>query len=74
MSYADDQLRSLEELLSNSIETSQARYESLLSTLRSSLNVVTTNRSQLFPATAVEQAAQEPETANIPSSDEQTEA
>jgi hypothetical protein len=58
MSYADDQLRAIEDILSNSIETSQARYESLIGSLKSSFDVVVSNRSQLFPAAEVpEQAA-----------------
>jgi F0F1-type ATP synthase membrane subunit b/b' len=77
MSYADDQLRAIEEVLSHSIETSQARYENLLSTLRSSLDVVVGNRSQLFPASAEEPEApaaaqEEPQVTNIPSSEENT--
>jgi ABC-type transporter Mla subunit MlaD len=77
MSYADDQLRAIEEVLSHSIETSQARYENLLSTLRSSLDVVVSNRSQLFPASAEEPEApaaapEEPQVTNIPSSEENT--
>lgn len=50
MNYADDQLRSIEEVLSNSIETSQARYENLISSLRGFHEVVVHNRAQLFPA------------------------
>ena len=34
MGYADDQLHEIEEVLSNSIETSQARYDSLISSLQ----------------------------------------
>ena len=48
MGYADDQLHEIEEVLSNSIETSQARYGSLISSLQGFLDVVTKNRAQLF--------------------------
>ena len=41
MGYADDQLHEIEEVLSNSIETSQARYDSLISSLQGFLDVVT---------------------------------
>ena len=58
MGYADDQLHEIEEVLSNSIETSQARYDSLISSLQGFLDVVTKNRAQLFPQTeAAEEAA-----------------
>ena len=48
MGYADDQLHEIEEVLSNSIETSQARYDSLISSLQGFLDVgtaVSTDRS-----------------------------
>ena len=38
MGYADDQLHEIEEVLSNSIETSQARYDSLVSSLQGFLD------------------------------------
>lgn len=50
MGYADDQLRSIEDVLANSIETSKARTESLVNALQGFLDVVTQNRLQLFPA------------------------
>ena len=50
MGYADDQLRSIEEVLATSIETSKARTESLVNALQGFLDVVTQNRLQLFPA------------------------
>lgn len=67
MGYADDQLHEIEEVLSNSIETSQARYDSLISSLQGFLDVVTKNRAQLFPQT---EAAEEPQITNISASDE----
>ena len=81
MGYADDQLHEIEEVLSNSIETSQARYDSLISSLQGFLDVVTKNRAQLFPQTeAAEEAAasagqaaesaEEPQITNISASDE----
>ena len=77
MGYADDQLHEIEEVLSNSIETSQARYDSLISSLQG----LTKNRAQLFPQTeAAEEAAasagqaaesaEEPQITNISASDE----
>ena len=81
MGYADDQLHEIEEVLSNSIETSQARYDSLISSLQGFLDVVTKNRAQLFPQTeAAEEgaasagqaaeSAEEPQITNISASDE----
>ena len=80
MGYADDQLHEIEEVLSNSIETSQARYDSLISSLQGFLDVVTKNRAQLFPQTEAEEAAasagqaaesaEEPQITNISASDE----
>ena len=68
MGYADDQLHEIEEVLSNSIETSQARYDSLISSLQGFLDVVTKNRAQLFPQTeaAEEAAAEVPAQALLP--------
>ena len=78
MGYADDQLHEIEEVLSNSIETS---HDSLISSLQGFLDVVTKNRAQLFPQTeAAEEAAasagqaaesaEEPQITNISASDE----
>ena len=58
MGYADDQLHEIEEVLSNSIETSQARYDSLISSLQGFLDVVTKNRAQLFPQTEAAEEGQ----------------
>ena len=70
MGYADDQLHEIEEVLSNSIETSQARYDSLISSLQGFLDVVTKNRAQLFPQTEAAEYAEEPQITNISASDE----
>ena len=83
MQYADGQLHGIEEVLTSAIETSRARYENLISSLQGFLDVVTKNRAELIPATAVaeesdseesdkkeEKSAQEPEVTNIPASDE----
>lgn len=50
MSYTDDQLHSIEDVLSNAIDTSKARYDGLITSLQGFLDVVTQNRAQLFPA------------------------
>lgn len=49
MEYTDDRLRGLEDILSNAIDTSKARYDNLISSLQGFLDIVSTNRSELFP-------------------------
>lgn len=49
MAYTDEQLKGIEELLANAIETSNARHKNLISNLQSYLDVVSTNRAQLYP-------------------------
>ena len=61
--YVDDQLRGIEDILSNSIETSRARSESLVQSLQGFLDVVSANRAQLFPA--------EPEKETIPAQEKE---
>ncbi len=50
MSYTDDKLKGIEDILSNSIETSKVRYESLINSMQGFLDVVSANRAELFPA------------------------
>ena len=50
MAYTDAQLKDIEDILINSIDTSRARYENLLTSLQGYLDVVSANRAQLFPA------------------------
>ena len=49
MQYTDEHLRSIEDILTNAIDTTHARYDSLLTALQGSLSVVSQNRSELFP-------------------------
>lgn len=49
MAYTDSQLKSIEDILTGSIETSKARYDSLINSLQEFADIVTTNRAQLFP-------------------------
>ena len=49
MAYTDSQLKSIEDILTGSIETSKARYESLINSLQEFEDVVSANRAQLFP-------------------------
>lgn len=50
MAYTDDQLRRMEDILTNAIDTTTARTNNLVSALNDSLKVVTANRAELFPA------------------------
>ena len=54
MSYTDDKLRGLEDILINSIDTTKARTENLLSSLQGYLDIVSSNRAELFPTTEPE--------------------
>lgn len=59
MSYTDSQLKGIEDLLSTSIDTSRARYDSLISSLQGFLDVVTANRAALFPPEEPEKIEEE---------------
>ena len=50
MSYTDDKLKGLEDILINSIDTTKARTENLVSSLQGYLDIVSANRAELFPA------------------------
>ncbi len=50
MAYTDDKLRSVEDILVNSIDTSKARYDNLINSLQGFLDMVVANRMELFPA------------------------
>ena len=60
MSYTDDKLKGIEDILTNSIESSKARYESLINSMQGFLDVVSANRAELFPPDA-ETEEEEPE-------------
>ncbi len=47
MAYTDSQLKSIEDILTGSIETSKARYDSLISSLQQFEDVVAANRAEL---------------------------
>ena len=50
MNYTDQQLQGIEEILTHSIDTSRMRDENLIQSLQGYLDIVTTNRAQLFPS------------------------
>ena len=66
MNYLDEQLHSIESLLTNSIDTSKMRYESLISSLQEYLSVVSQNRAQLVPVEESEELPQETPTIDEP--------
>lgn len=49
ITYTDDMLKNMEEIISGSIETSKARTESFVSSLQGYLDVIKSNRSELVP-------------------------
>ncbi len=67
MKYTDDSLASIQEILSGSIEGMTVKYDSLLRSLESSLDITTQNRKALHntpaPAPAPVQPAEQPEPA-----------
>ena len=61
MTYTDDKLRGLEEILTNSIDTSRMRYDNLINSLQGFLDVVSANRAELFPTPIEPEAPKKPE-------------
>jgi hypothetical protein len=61
MVYTDSQLKGVEDILTNAIDTSRMRSENLMASLQGYLDVVTANRSQLFPTVAAPEIEPEPE-------------
>jgi vacuolar-type H+-ATPase subunit H len=66
MAYTDSQLKAVEDILTNAIDTSRMRYENLITSLQGYLDIVSANRTQLFPA--------EPETDYTPAVPEVTQS
>ena len=59
IAYTDDLLKSIENLLSTSIETTRTKEESLLKSLQGYLDVVTANRVELYPQEVPETSTEE---------------
>lgn len=57
ITYTDEQLQGIEDVLTNAISASQEKYENLLGSLQNYLDVVSQNRSQLMPENTSEQDA-----------------
>ena len=49
ITYTDDMLKSIEDIISGSIETTRARTDNFISSLQGYLDVVTANRAELVP-------------------------
>lgn len=67
ISYTDELLGNLETILSNSIDSSKARYENLISNLSGILQVVIANRNELMPVDDTEEMPQEASAADAKS-------
>lgn len=59
MTYTDDKLRAIEEILTHAIDVSTARANSLCQSLSESLQVVVANRAELFPAVVEQEEVKE---------------
>ena len=59
VTYTDDQLKAIEDILTHSIDTSKAHYGHLIGSLQEYLDVVTKNRAELFPSREEEEEAAE---------------
>lgn len=71
MAYTDSLLKGIEDLLTNAVDTTRARYENLLSNLQSYLDVVSSNREQLNPSPApVQESVSEEAPAEEPAYEE----
>lgn len=54
MSYTDSQLKSIEDILSSAIDTTRKQNEIILSSLTKYLDIVSSNRAQLYPEPEME--------------------
>ena len=63
ISYTDDMLKNMEELISGSIETSRARTENLVNSLKKYLDIIVENRSELVPGSPKPQTVPKHESA-----------
>ncbi len=60
IAYTDDLLNTIESVISNSMETTQARTESFLQTMQGYLNIVQSNRHELMPEPEPKAAEEKP--------------
>ena len=59
--YTDDMLRSLQNILTHTMEGAQGRFDAFMSTLQSSCDIVTSNRNELSGSVQPEADSQNPE-------------
>lgn len=60
MAYTDAQLKGIEDILINSIDTTKAKFENIVANLQSYLDVVSANRAELYPEPEEETPAPAP--------------
>lgn len=66
IAYTDDLLNTIESVITNSMETTQARTESFLQTMQGYLDIVIANRQELAPAPAEpEKTKEQPQSAPV---------
>lgn len=65
VAYTDDSLANVENILATAIETTQARYDSLIANLQQHLQTVVSDRAQLRPQTEPETATNNAEPAAV---------
>ena len=64
MQYTDDLLGNLENIISHSMDIANAKYENLVLSLKGCYDIVTENRSQLYPAEESDSNQQDAEAIN----------
>ena len=68
--YTDDMLRSLQNIMDHTMETAKGRFDSFMSSMQSSYDIVTNNRKELSPGLV----KQEPEAQAAPQEEKKEEA
>lgn len=64
--YTDDLLANVENILNHSLETTRAKYESLMTSLQDCINIVTANRAELFPVEPLSEELMDDGAGDIP--------
>ena len=59
LQYMDDSLGSLEDIVTNAMNDASAHYENLINSMNSYKELIQSNRAQLYPVDALEEAAGE---------------
>ncbi|MCM1257202.1 MAG: ATPase [Roseburia sp.] len=61
ITYTDDMLKAMEDVIASSIETARARTDNLVSSLQGYLDIITSNRSELVPQELDAKPQQQPQ-------------